>query len=315
MSLPLSAIDCPSLTAACLQDLLEKESIRSTTDFLLWISEDTERERWLTPASVQCIQSCIIAHTATLLPRSTSQSERRVYLLAHSFLDKEQLLHGQRHLLFIYDSFDQQQWNQFFNGLLLRLLLVNPSIRIKYIHTNASLFDLRHFYEHYCSSTESIRRERDVLFQNSFLFQPCYHLETLETELTAMENNNNEESIDILLMDDLMTLIRPYCGLDQRIRGKILQLTYRLNRLAQKQSLLLMTGLIVSSRNRSRPVDQPGISSSETRFDAFHADDSLLFQPVSPVEKECIHLRILGKRSGATSYLNLEHWLDLSKGE
>ena len=119
-----------------------------------------------------------------------------------------------------------------------------------------------------------------------------------------MENKNNDESIDILLMDDLMTLIRPYCGLDQRIRGKIRQLTYRLNRLAQKQSLLIITGLIVSSRTRPSHLDPPGI-----RFDAFHADDYLLFQPVSPMERECIRLRILGKRSRETSNLNLQQWL------
>ena len=320
MSLPLSSIDCPSLTAACLQDLIEKESIRSTTDFLLWLSEEhTEQERWLTPSSVQCIQSCIIAQTASLLRRPINRTEGRVYHLDYPLLDNEHLLHGQRHLLVIYESLNQQLWNHLFNGLLLRLLFVNPSTKVKYINTNASLFDLKYFYEHYCSTDETIRCQRDALFEKSFFFHPCYHLDTLETELTSMETNGNEESMGIVIIDDLLSLIRPYLGLDHRIRGKVLQLTYRLNRLAQKQSLLIITGLILTSKSRSKPIDPSVISTSEARFDAFHADHSLLFQPLTQMEKQFIHLRILGKRStdppGELSRLNLEKWLNLSNGE
>ena len=291
MSVPLTSIDCPRLTNACLQTLAERYSIRTVNDFALWLTSGTDRQDdLLSPSTIECIQSCLVAHTAQILPRAPVNA--RSYRVDDLFFDQTNLLKSSRHLIFVYECFSQHPWNQFFNLLLIRLFLANDSCRIQYLNSNASLFDLHHFYHHYCSLNE----QRDRIFQQRFLFRPCVDLETLENELDALETNVSQPSIDILLIDDVLALINPYLGLDRRAREKVMQLTYRLNRLARTRSILIITGLCLHTK---QPID------------SFHADQYVLFQSLPSIQ-----MTVLGRLNSdlqpVRSILDLEQWMSVS---
>jgi hypothetical protein len=91
----------------------------------------------------------------------------------------------------------------------------------------------------------------------------------------------------LLIIDDLFSLIKPYLNLDRRIKTKILQLTYRLNRLAQKQSILVLTGIIFNRK--------------KCEYDSFHADRYILFQSLT----KDISIRINNEKSFK---LDLDDW-------
>jgi hypothetical protein len=169
------------------------------------------------------------------------------------------------------------QWNDFFNVFLIRLFIENNPIRIKYINTNISLFDVKYFDSNYFHLND--------LFAKFFYFDHYFDLETFENELTLLETNS--ESIDLLIIDDLFSLIKPYLNLDRRIKTKILQLTYRLNRLAQKQSILVLTGIIFNRK--------------KCEYDSFHADRNILFQSLT----KDISIRINNEKSFK---LDLDDW-------
>ena len=299
MSVPLTSIDCPRLTHDCLQTLAERYSIRTVNEFALWLTSDTDRQNdILSPSTIACIQSCLIVHTGQILPRAAVHA--RSYRVDDLFVDQTDLLKSNRHLLFIYECFTQQQWNQFFNLLLIRLFLANQSCRIQYLNSNASLFDVHHFYDHYCSLNEQLRDQRDRLFQRTFFFRPYVDLETLENELDALETNVNQQSIDILIIDDVLALINPYLGLDRRVREKVMQLTYRLNRLARTRSILIITGLCLHRKQR---------------LDSFHADRYVLFQSL-PGSRMAIQMTVVGQLNSnlqpVRSILDLEQWMSVS---
>jgi hypothetical protein len=299
MSLQINTIDCPCLTRMCLEHLEQRYSIRTTTDFLIWIDvQSIDDDRYLSIETKGCIQACIIAHTSSIVHRSDNIQVHCYYQLNNTPFDYEHILHAKRHLLFIYSCFHQYQWNQFFNFFLLRLFLNNTSIKVKYIQTNPSLFDLKYFYDYYCSLNSIMQQQRDHLFEHGFIYQSCFQLETLESELLLMENATTSNSIQILIIDDLLSLIRPYIGLDHRIRHKIQQLTYRFNRLAQKQSLLIINGLILWN---TKSID----SSFDTHFDLFHADDHVRLQSLTSLSRD-IHIEIHEK----TFVLPLDQWTD-----
>ncbi|CAF1306429.1 unnamed protein product [Rotaria sordida] len=244
MSIPLNSIDCPCLTNDCLQILIQHYSIHTTNDFALWLIKSLDKNKHLSSSIIECIQSCIIAHTANIEYRQISN--RNSYKLNYLLFDNENILKDKCHLIFIYEYFNQNQWNKFFNIFLLRLFLENESIKINYINTNISLFDLNYFYYNYCCLNEKIFLQRNNLFEKFFFFNQCFHLETFENQLNFIENNQN--SFQILIIDDFFSLIKPYLNLDRRIKAKILQLTYRLNRLAQKQSILIINGIILNTK-------------------------------------------------------------------
>ena len=310
MSISLNSIDCPCLTTDCLDNLSEQYSIRTTNDFALWLTKSIDKNKCFASSTIECIQSCIIAHIAKLSNRNLN---RNSYKLDYLFFDHNNLFISKRHLIFIYEYFNQNQWNQFFNLFLLRLFLQNPSIKIKYFNTNISLFDLNYFYHYYCCLNEKIRFQRNHLFENSFDFNQCFNLETFENELNFIENN--QHILHILIIDDFFSLIKPYLGLDRRIKGKVLHLTYRLNRLAQKQSILIINGIILHTKKR---IKDQFLLIDDIRFDSFHADKYILFQSLLPTEKD-IHVKIISKQSkdkhSITSIINLEQWIDIKNGE
>lgn len=300
MSIPLNSIDCPCLTNDSLSILNEHYSISTTNDFLLWLRKSfDDRTKYLSLKTIECIQSCIIAHTASIQPRRISN--RNVYKVNYSLFDNEILLTSQRHLIFIYEYFNQNQWNRFFNIFLIRLFLENESIQINYINTNRSLFDIEYFYSDYCCSNE----KSEDIFEKRFFINQCLHLEELENQLTFIENNEN--SCPILIIDDLFTLIKPYLGLDKRIKSKILQLTYRLNRLAQQKSILILNGIILNTKRSANPF--PMID--DIRFDSFHADQFILFQSLTSIENE-IHLTNFNKKHQNKSFkFDLNDWMNV----
>lgn len=309
MSIPLTSIDCPYLTNDCLNTLIEHYSIHTTNDFALWlIKSSSDKNNYLSSKTIECIQSCIIAYTAKIRHRQISNLNSS-YKLNNLLFDNENLLTTKRHLIFIYEYFNQNQWNNFFNIFLFRLFNENKSIKIKYINTNISLFDLNYFYSHYC---EKICHQRDNLFEHFFYFKQCFDLETFENQLNFIENN--EEFIQILIIDDFLSLIKPYLGLDRRIKGKILQLTYRLNRLAQKQSILIINGLILNTKKRIKKFDENfSFIDNDIRFDAFHADKYILFQSLTTIEKD-IYVKFINEKNkdkqSMVSRLDLDEWID-----
>ena len=303
MSILLSTIDCPFLTETSRQILFQRYSIRTTIDFIRWKNQTNESNRFFSETALNCVETCLIAHTASLVPRTTvDQSHFDHYQLNFSLFDRENLLRRKRHLIFIYEFFNQHQWNEWFNRFLVRLFTFNPTIKMKYFNGNASLFDLNHFYSHYCSSNEILRSRRDDLFEKSFFFQPSLHLDHLEKSLTEMENDDHQESIQVLIVDDLFSLIRPYLSVEHRIRYKICQLTRRFNRLAQQRSLLIINGLILPTQKSSTSTSQI----HRTRVDCFQADNYVFFQSLCNNENE-IQFEIIGKVN-RTSKFNLEHW-------
>jgi hypothetical protein len=289
MSISLKSIDCPCLTADCLNNLIEQYSIHTINDFTLWLFNSSDRNKYLSSNTIECIQSCIIAHTASIRQREIS--ERKLYKVNYFLFDKENLFQNRRHLIFIYENFNQNQWNEFFNIFLIRLFIENKSIKIKYFNTNISLFDIKYFDSNY---SHLIKIERNHFLEKFFYFNHYFDLDTFEQELILMENNL--ESFEIIIIDDLFSLIKPYLNLDKHIKGKILQLTYRLNRLAQKQSILILSGIIFNRNRNSEDYD--------TRLNSFHADKYVLFQSLPTMEKE-ICVRIMNDRYFK---LNLDDW-------
>jgi hypothetical protein len=291
MSIALNSIDCPCLTTDCLNNLIENYSIHTINDFLLWLFNSTEKNKFLSLKTIECIQSCIIANTANILHREIST--RKSYRLNYELFDKENWLKNKKHLIFIYEDFNQKQWNEFFNIFLIRLFIENKPIKIKYFNTNISLFDIKYFDSNYCHLNIKIENERNNFFEKFFYFNHYFNLDTFENELTSMEMN--PELIDILIIDDLFSLIKPYLNLDRRIKGKILQLTYRLNRLAQKQSILIISGIILNMKKRN------------LQLDLFHADEYILFQSLTTTENE-IDIRINNEKY---SKFNLNDWRNI----
>ncbi|CAF1049290.1 unnamed protein product [Adineta ricciae] len=297
MSISLGSIDCPHLTTDCLKDFIEQYSIHTTNQFLLWLNKSPDK----IDKTIECIHSCVLAHTAQLEARRLKAVH---FYRVNSFVfDQTHLLRSTRHLVFIYEHFQQKQWNDFFNFFLLRLFITNQPIKVQYLNTNPSLFDLNYFYHHYCASHEKICAQRNDLFDQSFYFQPCRTLEAFENHLNFMENNQQE--IQIFIIDDLFSLIQPYLHLDRRIKSKVLQLTYRLNRLAQKQSILIISGLILHTTKHQRS------SIEDARFDAFHADKYVLFQSV-PTPNKDIQVEVLNEKTkdkqSIEFKLNLDEW-------
>jgi hypothetical protein len=313
MSILLNSIDCPCLTNDCLDNLVEHYSIRTTNDFALWLTKSIDRNKYFSSSTIECIQSCLIAHIGIISNRKIFNLNRNSYKIDNLFFDNDHLLTCKRHLIFIYEYFNQNQWNKFFNIFLLRLFLQNESIKIKYINTNISLFDLNYFYHYYCSLNEKISCQRNHLFENLFDFNQCFDLETFENELNFIENNPH--SLHILIIDDLLSLIKPYLGLDRRMKGKILQLTYRLNRLAQKQSILIINGIILHTKKRLK--NQVSVI-DDIRLDSFHADKYILFQSLMPREKD-IHVKIISNQNkdkhSVTSIIDLDQWTDIKNGK
>ncbi|CAF3658967.1 unnamed protein product [Adineta steineri] len=309
MSILLNSIDCPYLTNDCLNYLNEHYSIYTTNEFALWLIKPNDKTHNLSLKTIECIQSCIIAHTCKLENRLILNINS--YKLNHFIFDNENVLKSNRHLIFIYEYFNQNQWNKFFNIFLLRLFLNNPSIKIKYLNTNISLFDLNYFYYHYCHLNENISKQRNELFEKYFYFTQCFDLEIFENELDFIENNEN--FIQILIIDDFFSLIKPYLNLDKRIKGKILQLTYRLNRLAQKQSILIINGLILNTKKRIKNFDENFPLKDDRRFDSFHADKYVLLQSLTTIEKN-IHFTIINENKEnnqlINSNLDLDQWID-----
>lgn len=304
MSILLSSIDCPCLTNDDVNKLFKQFSIFTTNDFALWSINDQHEKKDLSFHTIECIRSCIIAHTSIIQNRPIS--EIYSYRLNYFLFDNENYLRNQRHLIFIYEYFNQNQWNQFFNIFLIRLFLANESIKIHYINTNISLFDINYFYSYYCCLNEKICSRRKHLFENHFLFNQCFHLETFENQLQLIEND--KECCHVLIIDDLFSLIKPYLGLDRRIKGKVLQLTYRLNRLAQKQSLLIINGIISNTKQRIKHFEANEPVIHDIRFDSFHADQYFLFQSLTRIENE-IHVTNLNKK------LDLDDWRNLKNSE
>lgn len=306
MSISLNSIDCPCLTNDCLNILIEQYSIYTTNDFLLWLTKSIDQNKYLSTSTIECIQACIIVHTATILNREIF--DRNSYKLNYLLFDNENFLKTKYHLIFIYEYFNQNQWNEFFNIFLLRLFLKNQSIKIKYLNTNISLFDLNYFYSYYCNLNETIKSQRNDLFEKFFYFNQCFSLENFENELIVMENN--QENIQILIIDDFFSLIKPYLNLDRRIKGKILQLTYRLNRLAQKKSILIINGIILNSKKQIKNCEEENFSFiNDIRFDSFHADKYILFQSLSSTIDKDICVRILNeKNKEQSSKLDLDDW-------
>jgi len=310
MSIPLNSIDCPYLTSECLHNLIEHYSIHTTNDFVLWLTKSVDKTNYLSSRTIECIQSCIIAHTARIQHREISNLNSS-YKLNNLLFDNENLLKTKRNLLFIYEYFNQNQWNKFFNLFLLRLFLENESIKIKYINTNRSLFDLNYFYSYYCCLNEKLCHRRKDLFEQFFYFNQCCDLEEFENQLSFMENN--QEFIQILIIDDFLSLIKPYLGLDRRIKGKILQLTYRLNRLAQKQSILILNSLILHTKKRMKKFDVDVSLIDDIRFDSFHAEKYILFQSLTTIEKD-IYVSFINEKNknkqSIISRLDLDEWID-----
>lgn len=292
MSILLNSIDCPYLTNDCLNILIEHYSIHTTNDFLLYFKKSSaEINKHLPLNTIECIHSCILAHTGVLLNREIK--ERHNFQVNYLLFDQENLFKIKRHLIFIYEYFNQDKWNEFFNIFLIRLFIQNPLIKIKYLNTNRSLFDLNYFYSYYCNLNTTIENQRNDIFEKSFYFDQCFDLETFESELKLLENNNHE-SIQILILDDFFSLIKSYLNLDRRIKNKILQLTYHLNRLAQKQSILIINGIIFNTKTLQC-------------FDTFHADQYILFQSLSTTDKY-LDVQILNNKKFK---LDLNDWKKL----
>jgi len=312
MSILLNSIDCPCLTNDCLSNLIEQYSIHTTNDFILWLTKSINKNEYLSLNTIECIQSCIIAHTARISNRIIS--DIKFYKLNYSLFDNENIFKNKCHLIFIYEYFNQNQWNEFFNIFLIRLFLENQSIKIKYLNTNISLFDLNYFYSNYCNLNKKIQIQRNDLFEKFFYFNQCFNLEKFENEFNFIENN--EEGIQILIIDDFFSLIKPYLNLDRRIKGKILQLTYRLNRLAQNQSILIINGIILNNnKKRIKNFEENFLLQNDTRFDSFHADKYILFQSLTTIEKN-IYVRILNeKNKGEHLKLDLDEWRNISNGK
>jgi len=307
MSILLNSIDCPCLTNDCLTNLIEQYSIHTTNDFLLWLTKSIDQNKYFSSSTIECIQSCIIAHTARISNREISH--RNSYQLNYSLFDNKNFLQNQRHVIFIYEYFNQNQWNEFFNIFLLRLFLENKSIKIKYLNTNISLFDLKYFYFNYCELNTTIKNQRNDLFQKFFYFNQCFNLETFENELNFMENN--QESIQILIIDDFFSLIKPYLSLDRRIKGKILQITYRLNRLAQKQSVLIINGLIFNTKKRINHSEDNFRLTNEIGFDSFHADKYILLRSLTTMEKDICVQVLDEKNKDKHLRLDLDDWRNI----
>jgi len=269
MSILLNTIDCPYLTDDYLQILNEKYSISTTNDFLLWkIRSSANINEYLSSNVIDCIYSCVLVHTSQILSRQKSKDI--FYSMNDSFFDQEKLLKNARHLLFIYEKFTQYQWNEFFPIIVFRLYKLNPSISIKYLNTNPSLF---HF-----------TNETNLIFDYSY----CFDLKTFENELDLIESNSS--MINILIIDDFLTLIKPYLNLDRRIKMKISQLTSRLNYLAQKYSILIINGFIIDC---------------QIPFECFHGDYYLRFQVFSTNQLEIYF-------QNRTFLLNLDQWKHFS---
>ena len=302
MSISLNSIDCPCLTNECRKNLLEQYSIDTINDFLFWLNNSTvEKNECLSSHTIECIQSCIIAHTASISPRELSKI--RTYRVNSTLFDRENCFRSHRHVLLIYEYFNQYQWNEFFNPFLLRLFLENqsPPIKIKYLNTDINLFDMKYFYHHYCQWNEKIKTHRDHILEKDFFFTQSFDLQTFENELLFLETNSHD--IQLLIIDDFFSLIKPYFNLDKRIKNKILQLTYRLNRLAQKQSLLILTGVIL---NHTKPMNH--LEETSLPLDVFHADKYILFQSLSTVGKE-IRVRMINEKTNdKQSIIDLDMW-------
>jgi len=302
MSILLNSIDCPCLTNDCLKNLIEQYSIHTTNDFVLWLIKSDNKNKYLSLNTIECIQSCIIVHTAKLLNREIFI--RNSYKLNNLLFDNENLLKTKCHLIFIYEYFNQYQWNEFFNIFLIRLFIENQSIKIKYLNTNISLFDLNYFYSNYCNLNKKIQLQRNDLFEKFFYFNQCFNIEKFENELNFLEKN--PEDIQILIIDDFFSLIKPYLNLDKRIKGKILQLTYRLNRLAQNQSILIINGIILNTKKRIKNSEDYFI-----RFDSFHADKYILFQSLSTIENN-LSIQILNEKNKHEQFkLDLNDWRNI----
>ncbi|CAF1217160.1 unnamed protein product [Rotaria sp. Silwood1] len=314
MSIPLNSIDCPCLTNDCLKILIEDYSIYTTNDFVLWLIKSLDKTKKLSSKTIQCIKSCIIAHTANIQYRQISN--RNYYKLNYLLFDNEYILKTNYHIIFIYEYFNQNQWNKFFNILLIRLFNENELIKINYINTNISLFDLNYFYYYYCCLNEKLILKRNNLFEEKFFFNQCFNLEIFENQLNFIENNNN--LFHILIIDDFFSLIKPYLNLDRRIKNKILQLTYRLNYLAQKQSILIINGIILNTNKQLNNIQENFLIIDDIRFDSFHADQYILFQSKTTIENDIniinLNKKIQNKHS-IISKFDLDDWININNGE
>lgn len=303
MSISLSSIDCPSLTESFLKLLDEKHSIRTIFDLFRWKNRPKEI---CSSETFRCVENCAIVQTGVLLPRSISEKELISFRLDFSLIDRENLLRTKRHLTFIYQDFNTNQWNKWFNTLLMRLFRFNPSINVILINTNPNLFDVKFFFSEFFSTNDFLRQKSEEIFQRNFSLRTCFHLDHFDEQLTQMENDVDLLTQQVLIIDDLFTLIRPFLGLDQRIRQKISQITYRLNRLAQERSLLVIDGLVLSSkRSTTNKTILP------MRYECFHADYYLQLQSSMNTERH-VDLKLFGilKRTDPReeTKFDLEQW-------
>lgn len=280
MSFSLNTIDCPYLTDDYRENLIKKYSIHTINDFILWLRNSSEKiHENFSAISLQCIQTCIIAHTAKICPRE--KKPLRMIRMNYPLFDQENFFETHRHILIVYQSFNQSQWNDLFNPLLIRILLNNPTMKISYCNTNVSLFDWNYFYSY-------LNERRDLINEDLLDFNHAFDIETFEKVLTAMENG--DQVPNIFMIDDFFAIIKPYLNLDRRIRNYILQLFYRLNRLAQTRSMLILTGWISPRKARLDTLE-------EDHF--LPADKSLFFQSLIPTSQ--IHLRMIDEKSNEKS--------------
>lgn len=295
MSISLNTIDCPYLTDQFRENLIEKYSIHTINDFIHWLSNSSGKNHdEFSTTSLQCIQTCIIAHTARICPRE--KNPLRIIRVNYPLFDQENFFETHRHILIFYQSFNQYQWNELFNHLLIRIILNNPTMKISYWNTNVSLFDRKYFHSY-------LKERRDLINEDLLDFNHSFDLETFEKGLTAMENGDLVS--DIFIIDDFFALIKPYLNLDRRIRNYILQLIYRLNRLAQTRSMLILTGWISPWKKR---MDTP----EEERF--LPADKYLLFQSLIPTTRKDneLHLRMIDEKTKEKQMIfHLNDWTNM----
>lgn len=283
MSISLNSIDCRYLTDEFRQILLEKYSIATSNDFLLWSCQSScKTNEHFSHEILQCIQTCIIAHTATILSRKTN-IKRRIYRMNYTLFDEEDFFENHRHVMIIYEYFNQYQWNELFHHFLIRLMVNNSSTRIHYFNTNITLIDMKYI------------REDAIDFSHTF------DLENFDKQLSSMENNR--QGLDLIIIDDFFALIKPYLNLERRIKHYILQLIYRLNRLAQTHSILILTGLILPSKKRTMDDE------SSFPLDFFPADKYVRFQAWTSTNENEIQVRLIDERTNEKrTMINLEHW-------
>ena len=287
MTISLNSIDCPHLTEECRQILSETYSIATSNDFLLWSCQSSrENIEHLSHKTIQCIQACIIAHTAKLSPRELI-TERWTYRVDYPLFDEENFFATHRHVIIFYECFNQSQWNTLFHYFLIRLIVNNPSRKIHYFNTNITLIDMNMLSDYF--------QEATMNFHHSFDW------ENFEKQLLSLENDS--QRFDLVLIDDFFALIKPYLHLERRIKQYILQLIYRLNRLAQQRSMLILTGLIFPWKKPTTAVDDESV---------LPADKYLRFQALNSTNEKEIHVRMIDERTiEKQALLNLVHWKNI----